>query len=201
MKWSDITLKQYFELMDSIKDVQDPLIINSEMIRIIFNIEMNGDLPWSKYTNYLEQLSFLKDPYKPKNPSNYYVIGGIKFKTCLNINEITTAQYIDFQELTKRGDNKNILNCFFIKDGENYGDSDYSDLLWNNLTVDIYSDVMFFFINLLKTLMQNTLIYSKKTLMKMVKKEKNRTKKISLLKKLITLQIQLSRLNEDGLFE
>lgn len=187
--------------MDSIKDVQDPLIINSEMIRIIFNIEMDGDLPWSKYRDYVEQLSFLKDPYKPKKPSNYYVINGIKFKTCLNVAEITTAQYIDFQELTKRGDNKNILNCFFIKDGETYGDSDYADLLWNHLTVDIYSDVMFFFINLLKTLMLNTLTCSKKTLMKMVRKEKNRAKRISLLRKLVILQMQISRLNEGELFE
>lgn len=201
MKWSNLTLKQYFELMDSIKDVKDPLIINSEMIRIIFNIEIDGDLPWSKYRDYVEQLSFLKDPYKPKKPSNFYVINGIKFKTCLNIAEITTAQYIDFQELTKRGDNKNILNCFFVKDGENYGDSDYSDLLWNHLTVDVYSDVMFFFINLLKNLMLNTLTCSKKTLMKMVRKEKNRAKRISLLRKLIILQIQISRLNEGELFE
>lgn len=71
----------------------------------------------------------MTDPYKPKTPKKEYVINGIKFKPTLDVSKITTAQYIDFQELVKRGEHKLLLNVFFIKDGEEYGDSDNSDLL------------------------------------------------------------------------
>ena len=41
---------------------------------------------------------------------------------------------------------KSFLTCLFIKDGCEYGGCT-DDYLWENMTLDVYSDVMFFFSN------------------------------------------------------
>jgi hypothetical protein len=94
-------------------------------------------------------LEFLTKPYEPKAPKKEYNINGVIYRPVLDISKVTTAQYIDFQECTKRNAYKELLNCLFIKDGCNYGECN-DDFLWENLTLDVYSDVMFFFSRVVK---------------------------------------------------
>ena len=143
-------------------------------------------------------MKFLQEPYKPKTPKKEYVIKGIKFRPTLDVSKITTAQYIDYQELLKRNEHKLLLNVLFIKDGEDYGQSDYSDFLWENLTLPDYSDVMFFFLQLLNNLTMDTLNSSKKILKKLYRKEKDQEKKEDLLNKMAQIQIALLEINENG---
>jgi hypothetical protein len=129
------------------------------------------------------------------------VVAGKKFKPILDVSKITTAQYIDFQELVKRGDHKLLLNVLFIEDGKEYGEVDNSDLLWENLTLDAYSDVMYFFQRLLLDLMKDTLNSSKKILKKEYRKEKDPQKKQEMMDQMVKIHLALSELNENGLAE
>lgn len=201
MKWSDLTVKQYYEILDILNDeVGDAIETNTRLIDCIWGID-SADIPIVEFGHYLNELDFLTNPYKPKLPKKEYIINGIKFKPTLDVSKITTAQYIDFQELVKRKEHKLLLNVFFIKDGEEYGASDNSDLLWNNLSLTDYSDVQFFFLHLLNSLTKDTLNSSKKMLRKMYRKEKDPQKKSQIMDEMVKIHLALSAVNENESLE
>jgi hypothetical protein len=146
-------------------------------------------------------LKFLQEPYKPKTPKKKYLVGDQVFIPTLDVSKITTAQYVDFQTLIKRGEHKPLLNIFFIKDGEEYGQSDNSDYLWENLSLPDYADVQFFFLHLLNRLMTDTLNSSKKILKKLYRMEKDQEKKKEIMDKMIVIQTTLSELSENEFLE
>lgn len=196
MKWEDIKINQYYEILDILQDnAGDALELNSRLIDCIWNID-SADIPIVKFSWYLDELAFLQNPYKPKTPKKEYLIGGIKFRPTLDVSKITTAQYIDYQELLKREEHKLLLNVLFIKDGEDYGQSDNSDLLWDNLSLPDYADVMFFFLQLLNNLTMDTLNSSKKMLKKMYRREKDPQKKEELMNEMVKIQQALLAISE-----
>lgn len=197
MKWDEITVNKYYEILDIFNDEEgDALEMNSRLIDCIWGID-SADIPIVRFSWYLDELKFLQEPYKPKTPKKEYVIKGIKFRPTLDVSKITTAQYIDYQELLKRNEHKLLLNVLFIKDGEDYGQSDYSDFLWENLTLPDYSDVMFFFLRLLNNLTMDTLNSSKKTLKKMYRREKDPKKKEELMDEMVKIQQALLAISEN----
>lgn len=197
MKWDEITVNKYYEILDIFNDEEgDALEMNSRLIDCIWGID-SADIPIVKFSWYLDELKFLQEPYKPKLPKKEYIVKGIKFKPILDVSKITTAQYIDYQELLKRNEHKLLLNVLFIKDGEDYGQSDYSDFLWENLTLPDYSDVMFFFLRLLNNLTMDTLNSSKKTLKKMYRREKDPKKKEELMDEMVKIQRAILAISEN----
>lgn len=149
----------------------------------------------------MDELKFLQEPYKPKTPRKSYKVGDMEFIPVLDVSKITTAQYIDFQECVKRGDHKSLLNVLFIKKDEEYGQSDNADFLWENLTLDAYSDVQFFFLHLLNSLMTDTLNSSKKILKKQYRKEKDPKKKEEIMNEMVKIHQTLLAISENGLLE
>ena len=180
--------------MDIIKEENDPYVLNAELIRCIWGVNAE-DIPYVRLHQYCKEMEFLKEPYKPKAPKKEYDINGVIYRPVLDVSKVTTAQYIDFQECTKRNAYKELLNCLFIKDGCNYGECT-DDYLWENLTLDVYSDVLFFFLELLKKLMIDTLNSSVKMMKKELKKIKDKTARIAILRKIVEAKVTILRLNE-----
>lgn len=143
MTWKDISIKQYYEILD-LMSTDDMLVIQEGLIKILYGVDM-GDIPFNKLNDYLNGLLFLKEPYKAAPVLKEYTIKGEIFTVVNDMSKITTAQFIDFQEFLKRSDYKNILGCLFVKKGEIYGQNNYNDFLYDNLTMDIYLDVTNFF--------------------------------------------------------
>lgn len=201
MKWEEITVRQYYEILEILReDVGDALEMNSRLIDCIWKID-SADIPVIRFSYYLDELQFLNNPYEPKTPKKEYVVKGVKFRPTLDVSKITTAQYVDFQELVKTEDHKLMLNVLFIQDGKEYGEVDNSDLLWENLPLTDYSDVMFFFLHLLDSLMMDTLNSSKKILKKMYRKEKDPQKKEELMNQMVQIHQALLQVNENGFLE
>lgn len=182
--------------MDIIKEENDPYVLNAELIRCIWGVNAE-DLPYVRLHQYCKEMEFLKEPYKPKAPKKEYDINGVIYRPILDVSKVTTAQYIDFQECTKRNAYKELLNCLFIKDGCNYGEC-ADDFLWENLTLDVYSDVLFFFLELLKRLTIDTLNSSVKMMKKELKKIEDKTARIAILRKMVEAKVTILRLNEAG---
>lgn len=200
MNWNELTVKKYYEITEIVNTETDPLVLNTRLIDTIWDVN-SADLPYVQVINYINKLDFMKKPYEAKYPKKEYTVQGMKFSPILDLSKITTAQYIDFQTFLKAQDYKHILNCLFIKEGEEYGQNDYSDFLWENMTLDNYSDVLFFFRKSLVTLTDDTLRSSIKTMKKMLRKEKDKTKRMSILKMMIQLQQTRLQLNEAERFE
>ena len=194
MDWSKIKVKQYYKIIELLKEEPDPYALNAELIRCIWGVNVE-DIPYVKVHQYCKELEFLKEAYKPKAPKKEYNVNGVIYRPVLDLSKVTTAQYIDFQECTKRNAYKELLNCLFIKDGCNYGEG-ADDYLWENLTLDVYSDVLFFFLELLKKLMIDTLNSSVKMMKKELRKIKNKTARIAMLRKMVEAKVTILRLNE-----
>lgn len=199
MDWNQITIKKYDEIMDIIQEGLDSLEMNIALINCIFGIKAE-DIPVAKLTYYINELSFLKNPPVGKKPKSQYKVGDKLFNVTLDVSKITTAQYIDFQTLIKTKDVKRLLAVLFVPDGTNYGDTDESDFLYDNLTIDVYTDVMFFFANLWKKLMLHILHSSKKMIKMKLKTEKNKQKRIPILRNLVKLEQMRLLVNDNELF-
>lgn len=201
MKWEELSVRKYYEILDILgEDMDDAIVANSRLIDCIWDVD-SASMPIPKFNYYLNELAFLQEPYKPKKPKKEYKIGDYIFCPVLDVSKITTAQYVDFQELIKREDHKLLLNVLFIKKGEEYGQSDNSDFLWENLSLADYSDVQFFFLRLLETLTIDSLTSSQKILKKEYKKEKNPVRKAELIEQMIQIQKTLLAVSENGLTE
>lgn len=196
MDWKDINVRKYYRILEILQEEADPISFNVDLIDLIWDIN-SADIPIPKFSYYLSQLDFISKPYEPKTPKKSYIIGDKEFIPTLDASNITTAQYIDFQELIKRDDHKNLLNVLFIEKGHNYGDVDNAEFLWENLTVDIYSDVMFFFLQLLNNLTVNTLHSSLSKMKKAYRKEKDPQKKEEIMKQMVETKLTLSEINDN----
>ena len=185
MTLKDITVKQYFEILDLIENEKDPVTLNAEIVKIIWNVDA-ADIPYVQFINYINELKFLTEEYVPEMPKDV-MIDGIKFSPLLDMTKITTAQYIDFQELLKREDHKKLLNVFFVTD-DGYG-KDYSELLWEKLSAKDYLDYKSFFLLLLRRLTADSLLSSEKMMKKMYRKEKDQKKKEELLEKIARIRL------------
>ena len=200
MDWKDLNVRKYYEVIKIMNESTDDITLTTELVDCIFDVK-SEDLPYLQLMNLVNQLDFLAKRYEPQIPKKRYVIEDMTFIPSLDIKNITTAQYIDYQNLYKIQDWKNLLNCLLIRENEKYGDNDYSDILWEKLSFTDYSDILFFFLKLWKILMINTLTSSKKALKKQYRAEKNPQKKEELLKTMGQIQLTIMSLGEADEFE
>lgn len=194
MTYKELTVKQYFEILDALKEVDEPIQVTEALIKIIFDKDL-ASLEIAQANKLVKELDFLNKPYKASKPKQAYKIDGLVFKPVFDITKITTAQYIDFQTLIKLDNKKLLMNCLFIKDGESYGDNDYSDLLYSKLSVADYLDVLGFFRIALKRLTANTLDSSLKMMKRLWKAKKNP----EMLIKIVRMKAARLALDEDEL--
>lgn len=189
--WNEMNLAHYRALLDVIKkDWDNDLDLNLSIISVLSD-EDTLNMEIDKLQEYIKDIKFIESPYKAKTPKDSYIIGGKEYKVFFNVNKMTTSQYIDFQTFYKQYDlyMPNLAACFLLPKGKKYGE-DYDPLeeaqfLDENLTIDIFSDIMFFFAKLLRTSTMSTLLSSEKTMKKQLRKTKDDLKRKQILKSLI----------------
>lgn len=206
--WSEVTLRKYKDLYNLLKtDWSDELTMNLALISLLADTDAEN-LEVNVLAEHLKDLEFISNKYQPKTPEQYYTINGKEYEVFFNVNKMTAAQYIDFQNFYKTYENStaNLAACFLLPKGHKYGD-DYDPLeeaefLNDNLTIDIFSDVMFFFVKLLRTSTMSSLISSEKEMKEMLKKTEDPAERKKILRSLIqTRQLQLLLKNEAELSE
>lgn len=121
LTWNDVTLEQFNQLQEvmKIEDETDRVIALAETI---IGPEVT-ELSITEFNKAVAQLSFLKEevPYKEVAPKKV-VLNGRKYYTDCLLGNITTAQYVDFQNHLKTQDTSKILSCFVIPEGHKYND-------------------------------------------------------------------------------
>lgn len=198
--WSSITILEYLQIMDIIKDQNEDTLESVKLRNLIgiisilsgidINVLMKMDIKqFNKYSKALEFMNTLpKSELKPT-----YEINGIVYKVQYDMNKISTEQYIDMLTLAKGDFTKNmhkILSLFLIPTEEkktvlgkvkyhpveygSYNVEEVANILLENLTVDIAYELMVFFYQNYENLMIATLRF----LIKKIKKLKNTPKEI-----------------------
>ena len=186
MNWNDLNLNTFTRLA---------LIKDGTMLDLITAItgEDAGNLPLNELEGWNNKLAFLDKPYKPSNPKKEYILNGITYIPVLNTKDILVNQFIDFQEFIKEPDAHiaNLAAIFFIRKGCKYGDRDpieEAKFLGEHLSITDYKDVFNFFLKAWRQYINNTQASLMSNLRKTLKKTKDKTIRIKILRTMINLK-------------
>lgn len=209
--WNEMNLSHYKRLFEIIrKDWENELDMNLAMVSVLSDIPIEDitNMEVNKLQEFINNLKFIETPYKPKTPETTYNIGNKEYKVFFNVNKMTASQYIDFQNFYKQYDDfmPNLAACFLLPNGKKYGEDydpiDEAEFLNTHLTIDIFSDIMFFFVNLLQVSTLSTLHSSEREMKKRLRKTRDKLERRKLLKSLIqTRRLILLLKNEAELSE
>ena len=120
-------------------------------------------LPLAEATELIEKASFIYSEPKKVKVRRKYEIGGMVFKMMRNVNDMTAAQYINYQAIVNRPTSEiitNLMAIVLVPDGKVYGDyneEDIIEILRENLNVEDALAIADFFINSFERLIRRTL--------------------------------------------
>lgn len=146
MTWSDITLKQFYQIKEMLSIEDEWTALN--LIDCIYNIDSQA-LAINELKKY--DITFLNQPIPEVKLQKYYTINGVKYNSNFDLTKVTVAQFIDYQNYLKEDEVRleKLLSVFFMPDGCKDYNSGYDiikvqeDLL--ELPIDIAQSIGFFF--------------------------------------------------------
>lgn len=178
MKWSDISLKKFYEIQDILSVEDDYTILN--LIDCVYGVDCQS-MPINKLKDF--DILFIKEPIPEVKLKNKYTINGTVYNSNYNLTKVTVAQFIDYQNYIKNKPVKyeDILSIFFIPENCDTYNTNYdiekvkSDLL--ELPIDVVHSICFFFnrqLQLFLSLFPSSLMRE----VKKMKMDKQKKKKI-----------------------
>lgn len=203
--WNDITIGVYKELNEILKfertddEIMDEVNLSIALLSTLCDADEDevASLTINDFKALAAQCAFLNEMPKVRIKDKY-TINGKEYRVQYNVQDMTMAQYIDYQTFVKERDKylSNIIACFLIPKGKKYGD-DYNlqevvdDIEQYFSIVDAHS-VCFFFMMLFQSLTKTMLTFlvkkMKKGMKKMTQEEKEKTQEaIDHLNKVISL--------------
>lgn len=159
MKWSDITIKQYQNII-AIANTDLPNFNKEvELVSYLFNIDkaLVLKMPIEQFKEYSKQLSFIEEIYDGKMITEF-TIDGVDYVVNWRMENRTAGQFIDLCELTKDAglinDNLHkIMAVICLPKGESYDGKikERADVFLNKLTMDIVYPLAAFFLTIFET--------------------------------------------------
>lgn len=183
--YRDLTMGKYFDILEVSKDNNlDELEKQVQIISLLSGKTTDEilDLPIGEYRDAVRQMEFLEHPSpddKIRVARNYFK-GGMELIPTTDFRKITTAQYIDFQNLTKLGEDKvvEVVSCFLVPKGCKYGKgydiADVQKAIREEMTVAEVLALSAFFLRKFALLIHSSLSSCKEELKKLPKTEKTK---------------------------
>lgn len=188
MNWEDINLKTFKELIALYKSNAT----NLELISLLAG-KPAEDLSLEELKDWINEIKFLEEPYKPKEIKSEYNIQNKIYKPVVSLKNIKAGQFIDFQTFIKDPE-KNIANiaaCFLLEKGKTYGDNDpleEAEFFDKYLKITDYKDIFNFFTIAWKSYTKAIQASLEKEMKKTLKKEKNPIMRIKILRAMILMK-------------
>ena len=144
LSWNDITYRQLLEIRNMDKENPFPTI---ELARIVFGDEVL-DLNIQDFSAKTKQLEFLKTQIPNDLHVKQVKVNGREYYFDGLLGNITTAQYIDFQNYLLKNDEVKCMSVFMIPKGHKYNDGYdmeqvFSDVL--DMPATVVTSSCFFF--------------------------------------------------------
>lgn len=156
MTYYDLTIDKYLQIKEVLENAEDDLDTQVAILCVLNECTEDEilDLPINEYKKKVVELNFLSEPLNPspKCPKTVTIQGEV-YECVRDVKKFTAGEYIDYQNLIKSEDFysvlHNILACFFIPKGKDYG-KDYdimevAEKIKNNISIGLAMDVCFFF--------------------------------------------------------
>lgn len=188
MNWEDINLKTFKELIALYKSNAT----NLELISLLSG-KPAEDLSLEELKDWINEIKFLEEPYKPKEIKSEYNIQNKIYKPVVSLKNIKAGQFIDFQTFIKDPE-KNIANiaaCFLLEKGKTYGMNDpleEAEFFDKYLKITDYKDIFNFFTVAWKSYTKAIQASLEKEMKKTLKKEKNPIMRIKILRAMILMK-------------
>lgn len=146
MKWSDITLKQFYEIKDILSVEDDWTYLN--LIDCIYGVDSQS-LPIKDLKKY--DISFIKESIPTVKLEKKYTLNGTTYNSNYDLTKVTVAQFIDYSNYLKEDKLRleKLLSVFFMPEGSKDYNTGYDiikvqeDLLL--LPIDVAQTIGFFF--------------------------------------------------------
>ena len=121
--WKDITLKQFNKIQDLLQEIDEYTTLN--IIDVLYDVD-SANMPAMEVMNkYAHSLDFLMTTI-PTNEKlkETYTINQREYNSNINLTQMTTAQFVDYQNYTKENpvDISKCLSVFVIPKGHTYND-------------------------------------------------------------------------------
>lgn len=140
LSWTDITYRQLLDIREA-ANIED----ENERVFAIMEAVFGEDvlnLPLKEFNEKCKELQFLQKEI----PNNLHVkdikVNGREYYFDGLLGNITTAQYIDFQNYQKNNDEYKTFSVFIIPKGHKYNDGYDMDQVFNDI-LDIPAPVLF----------------------------------------------------------
>ena len=173
--WADVTLADYEKITDIINDEGLSDAEKDVALISILCDEPEGkiwNLPLEEITELRMSILFLQKGFEYKN-INFKKIkfDGWTCKVEPDLNKLSYAQFVDFQTIVKTLDSMNtpkdkaaLLACFFIPEGKKYNE-DYDVValqksIRNNISIEVYNSIWFFFLQKSRKSLKHSAAYS-----------------------------------------
>lgn len=121
--WKDITLRQFNKIQDLLQEIDEYTTLN--IIDVLYDVD-SANMPAMEVMNkYAHSLDFLMTTI-PTNEKlkDTYTINQREYNSNINLTQMTTAQFVDYQNYTKENpvDISKCLSVFIIPNGHTYND-------------------------------------------------------------------------------
>lgn len=180
--WKECPIDTYYEIVDVLNEES---ISQGEkeikILAILCNVDEDviWDLDITKAKELMSQTAWVNE-FKIDQKAKYknIIMNGQKYTIADNLDNFTTAQYIDFQTFWAKKDNKqylgNILACFIIPKGKKYGNdydvSEVAQTIRKEIDIVTAQEILFFSHRKLLDSMKALRTYLKLQMIRMKKK-------------------------------
>ena len=183
MEWSDVNVKTFKKIQDYISTTQDGNIEQS--VHLLSLIEGKDEdtyfnMPIKQLTEEFAKLKFMECTPQAAKVKNTYKINGTEYVLTTNLQEMTVAQYIDYQVYIKNPQQymQEMLTVFLIPKGKKYNeDYDIAEAAkdMGDLPIEDAYGISFFLTTLLHSLTRAITSSALKKMLKELKQVKDET--------------------------
>ena len=124
--WNQVTVNEFIQLEQLLQADIPESYRTSHVVALLTGKSLDEieSLTAVAYTALARQLSFISEEPKYNELKDEYIINDRKYVLKADLTQISTAQYIDYQNYMKEEekDVTKLLSCWLIPDGKEYGD-------------------------------------------------------------------------------
>ena len=193
--WNKLTVGKYLEIKEIIEDDNSDIDKSVGLLCVLgdYDEETVLDLPVVTFNRLIQSTGFLYEEPKPRPIATKYKLNNMVLEVSVDINKLTTSQFIDYQTFVKNEKYIiDLLSVFLIPQGSTYNNGydidDVKKVIRDNLCILDALGISAFFLLEYQALLKSTVTYSMKQLKKMLKKEKNETRRKMLMEALKNLE-------------
>jgi hypothetical protein len=182
--WNEVTLKEYFEILNILTD---KTLDETEMIELIILVLTSttplqlSQVTQADYIKLIKSINFVFTEPVKNNCKDCLMINGKHFDVDIKLDKVTAGQYMMLQNIMKLEDFeeriKKSLGVFIRPQGVKWGEFDYDEnveYLLNNISIVDALSLSAFFLRTQNRLYKHFQIYMNKEMKREKKKLKNK---------------------------